>query len=58
MTDPADRGLMLTQQAIRRQLTAMPHDLYLVRLIHHRTRRPLPGQRLWTPTELLSLIHI
>jgi hypothetical protein len=53
MTDPADRGLMLTQQAIRRQLTAMPHDLYLVRLIHHRTRRPLPGQRLWAPTELL-----
>jgi hypothetical protein len=44
---------MLTQQAIRRQLAVMPHDLYLVRLIHHRTRRPLPGHRLWTPTELL-----
>jgi len=53
MTPDADRGLRLTQQAIHRQLAAMPHDLYLVRLIHNRTRRPLPGQRLWTPTELL-----
>ena len=53
MTDQADRGFRLTQQAMRRQLAALPHDLYLVRLIHNRTRRPLPGQRLWTPTELL-----
>jgi RepB DNA-primase from phage plasmid len=53
MTAP-DRGLMLTQRAIRRQLTAMPHDLYMVRLIHNQTRRPLPGQRLWTATELLQ----
>jgi hypothetical protein len=33
-----DRGLYLTMQAIRRQLAAMPHDLYLVRLIHCQTR--------------------
>jgi hypothetical protein len=53
MTPDCDRGLRLTQQAIHRQLAAMPHELYLVRLIHNRTRRSLPGQRLWTPTELL-----
>lgn len=48
-----DRGLMLTMQAIRRQLAAMPHDLFLIRLIHHQTRRPFPGERLWTATQLL-----
>jgi hypothetical protein len=47
-----DRGLHLTSQAIRRQLTAMPHDLYLVRLIHHQTRRAFPGERLWTGNQL------
>jgi len=49
-----DRGLMLTMQAIRRQLGAMPHDLYLVRLIHNRTRRAFPGERLWTTAQLLN----
>ena len=29
-----DRGFFLTLQAIRRQLAAMPNELYLVRLIH------------------------
>lgn len=53
MTSDARRGLILTRQAIRRQLTAMPHDLYLVRLIHNRTRRPFPGERLWNITQLL-----
>ena len=53
MTSDAGRGLLLTMQAIRRQLAAMPHDLYLVRLIHHRTRRPFPGERLWSATQLL-----
>jgi hypothetical protein len=47
-----DRGLHLTAQAIRRQLTAMPHDLYLIRLIHHQTKRPFPGERLWTGAQL------
>lgn len=47
-----DRGLYLTSQAIRRQLTAMPHDLYLIRLIHHQTKRAFPGERLWTSTQL------
>lgn len=53
MTSEARRGLLLTMQAIRRQLAAMPHDLYLVRLIHNRTRRPFPGERLWSATQLL-----
>ena len=47
-----DRGFFLTWQAIRRQLAAMPHDLYLIRLIHHATRRAFPGERLWTAAQL------
>ena len=47
-----DRGLWLSVQAIRRQLAAMPHSLFLVRLIHQATRRPFPGERLWTTTQL------
>jgi len=47
-----DLGLNLTMQAIRRQLAAMPHDLYLVRLIHSQTRRAFPGERLWTTAQL------
>jgi DNA-binding transcriptional MerR regulator len=53
-----DRGLMLTAQAIRRQLAAMPHDLYLIRLIHQPTKRSFPGERLWTAQQLLSLATI
>ena len=47
-----DRGFFLTLYAIRRQLAAMPHELYLIRLIHHHTRRPFPGERLWTASQL------
>ena len=47
-----DRGLFLSSHAIRRQLAAMPQDLYLVRLIHHATRRAFPGERLWTAAQL------
>jgi hypothetical protein len=50
----ADRGLWLSLRAIRRQLAAMPHDLFLIRLIHHATGRPFPGERLWTATQLLN----
>ncbi len=32
----------------------MPNELYLVRLIHHRTRQPFPGERLWTAGQLGS----
>ena len=58
MTSDCSRGLTLTMQAIRRQLGAMPYDLYRLRLIHNQTRRPLPGQRLWTPDELLHPANI
>src|SRR5437773_3862089 len=47
-----DRGFFLTLQAIRRQLAAMPNELYLVRLIHHQTRKAFPGERLWTAEQL------
>jgi RepB DNA-primase from phage plasmid len=47
-----DRGLIFTLQAIRRQLAAMPHELYLIRLIHQTTRGSFPGERLWTATQL------
>jgi hypothetical protein len=30
----------------------MPHDLYLVRLIHHATRAAFPGEKLWTAAQL------
>jgi hypothetical protein len=47
-------GLMLTLQAIRRQLAAMPHDLYCLRLIHGQTHRPFPGERVWTADQLFQ----
>ena len=47
-----DRGFFLTRQAVRQQLAAMPNDLYLVRLIHHPTRRACAGERLWNATLL------
>jgi hypothetical protein len=47
-----DLGLNLTMQAVGRQLAAIPHDLYLVRLIHGQTRRAFPGDRLWTAAQL------
>ena len=49
-----DRGFFLTLQAIRRQLAAMPSELYLVRLIHYQTRKAFPGERLWTAEQLGS----
>ena len=49
-----DRGFFITLQAIRRQLAAMPNELYLVRLIHHQTRKAFPGERLWTAEQLGS----
>jgi hypothetical protein len=52
MVSVFDYGLLLTTQAIRRQLAAMPHDLYLIRLIHQSSKRPFPGERLWTASQL------
>jgi hypothetical protein len=48
-----DIGFRLSSQAIRRQLAAMPSDAYLIRLIHHSTRKPFPGERLWSAAQLL-----
>jgi hypothetical protein len=49
-----DRGFFLTRHAIRSQLAAMPNDLYLVRLIHHRSRQAFPGERLWAAAQLVD----
>lgn len=48
-----DHGFHLTCQAMRRQIAAMPHDLYLIRLIHYQTGRAFPGERLWTAAQLV-----
>jgi RepB DNA-primase from phage plasmid len=53
-----NRGFFLTWQAIRSQLAAMPNEVYLIRLIHHQTRRPFPGERLWTATQLVHAATI
>jgi RepB DNA-primase from phage plasmid len=53
-----NRGFFLTWQAIRSQLAAMPNELYLIRLIHHQTRRPFPGERLWTAAQLVGAATI
>jgi hypothetical protein len=50
-----DRGLFLTSQAIRRQVAAIPCELYLVRLIHYASRRAFPGERLWTAAQLTQV---
>ena len=39
-------------QTMRRQLAAMPNELYLVRLIHSQTRKAFPGERIWTAQQL------
>ena len=48
-----DVGFHFSLQAIRRQLAAMPWDTYLIVLIHHATRRPFPGERLWSAVQIL-----
>jgi hypothetical protein len=41
-------GFFITLTAIRRQLAAMPNELFLVRPIHGLTGRPCAGERLWS----------
>jgi hypothetical protein len=53
-----NRGFFLTRQAVRSHLAAMPNELYLVRLIHHQTGRPFPGERLWTAAQLVEAATI
>jgi len=44
----SDRAFFFTQYAMRRQLAAMPNELYLVRLIRANTRVCRPGERVWS----------
>ena len=39
---------------LRRQIAAMPCRLYEVRLIHSDSRKPYPGVRQWTVSQLLN----
>jgi hypothetical protein len=47
-----DRGFFITLQAMSRQLAAMPCDYYQVRLIHGSSRRPFPGELVWSALQL------
>lgn len=47
-----DRGFFITLQAVRRQLAAMPCDLYQLRLIDRLTGKPVPAVTLWTGFQL------
>jgi len=51
-------GFFITLQAIRRQLAAMPNELYLVRPIHGHTRRSC-GEWLWSAGVLTAgrIVH-
>jgi RepB DNA-primase from phage plasmid len=50
-----DQGLALTLHAVDRQLQAIPWECYEIRLIHQASRKPLPGQRLWSASNLVDL---
>jgi len=43
-----DHGFFITLTAIRRQLAAMPNELYLVRPIHGHSGTSCAGERLWS----------
>jgi len=47
-----DRGLAVSLAVLRCQLAAMPCCLYEVRLIHSDSRKPFPGVRQWTPSQI------
>lgn len=47
-----DRGLEVSLAILRRQLAAMPCRLYEVRLIHSGSRKPYPGLRQWSASQL------
>jgi hypothetical protein len=48
-----DVAFLFSLQAVRRQLASLPCETYLLRLIHHGTRKPLSGERLWTAAQVL-----
>lgn len=49
-----DAGFSLSLEAVSGQLTAMPAATYLIRLIHFKSRRPFPGERLWTVSQMVD----
>lgn len=49
-----DHGLGLSLAAIGDQLAAMPCERYLIRLVHHASRKAFPGNRLWTAAQLTN----
>lgn len=49
-----DAGFSLSLGAVSRQAAAMPASTYFLRLIHSQTRRPFPGERLWTASQLMD----
>jgi len=53
-----DRGLGVSVDVLRRQLTAMPCCLYEVRLIHSGSRKPYPGVQQWTRSQLSALTTV
>jgi hypothetical protein len=50
----SDTGYSLSSGAVSRQLETMPARAYCIRLIHFQTRRPFPGERLWTASQILD----
>jgi hypothetical protein len=50
----SDAGFSLSARAVSRQLGAMPARNYDIRLIHCLTRRPFPGERLWSTSQILD----
>jgi len=46
--------MSVTEAVLRRQIGAMPCALYEVRLIHSVSRRPYPGARRWTASQLFD----
>jgi hypothetical protein len=49
-----DRGFQMTAIALGRQIFALPCSLYEVLLIHSGSRKPYPGTRLWSASQLLN----
>jgi hypothetical protein len=49
-----DTGFSLSLEAVSHQLAAMSAKTYLIRLIHFQSRRPFPGERLWTASQIVD----
>jgi hypothetical protein len=49
-----DSGFSCSWRAVEQQLNAMPAARYLIRLVHFQTRRPFPGERVWTASQVMD----